>query len=45
MKTKLKSVSINDWLIDIEENGDDGTGHCDYAEIICDVCKAIEDED
>ncbi len=31
-------MNIKDWLIDSQLNGDDGTGHCDYEETICDFC-------
>ena len=27
-----QTKSIDDWLTDIQENGDDGTGYLDYAE-------------
>jgi hypothetical protein len=33
-------MMIDDWLTDIQENGDDGTGHCDDVEIVCDYCEA-----
>jgi hypothetical protein len=30
--------SVREWLLDIQLNGDDGTGHCDYEDSICDEC-------
>jgi len=40
MINKKSTITIDDWLTDIQENGDDGTGHCDYAEVTCDYCEA-----
>jgi hypothetical protein len=35
MINKKSTITIDDWLTDIQENGDDGTGHCDALEIVC----------
>ena len=32
MINKKSTITIDDWLTDIQENGDDGTGYLDYAE-------------
>jgi len=32
-------MDIKNWLIDLQLNGDDGTGHCDYVDVVCDDCK------
>ena len=31
-------MDIDNWLIDLQLNGDDGTGHCDYVDVVCDFC-------
>ena len=30
--------TLNEWLIDNQEEGDDGTGHCDYQTVMCGDC-------
>jgi hypothetical protein len=30
---------MKEWLLDRQENGDDGTGHCDYRDEICPECE------
>lgn len=39
--------SFNDWLIYLQTHGDDGTGHCDYQETLCDECikAGVENND
>ena len=29
-------MDMNNWVIDLQLNGDDGTGHCDYVDVVCD---------
>lgn len=31
-------ATMKEWLLDNQENGDDGTGHCDYQEVVCGDC-------
>jgi len=33
--------TLKEWLIDNQENGDDGTGHCDYKQIDCEDCRVV----
>ena len=35
----MSKLSRKEWLEDLQENGDDGTGHCDYEPEMCDQCK------
>jgi len=35
--------TLKEWLIDNQENGDDGTGYCDYEQIGCEECVVMED--
>lgn len=37
--------TLKEWLIDNQENGDDGTGHCDYKEVVCEECGYEHDEE
>jgi hypothetical protein len=31
-------MTLKEWLIDNQTNGDDGTGHCDYQQVMCGDC-------
>ena len=35
----MPKLTIKEWVEDRQENGDDGTGHCDYKPEMCDYCK------
>jgi hypothetical protein len=32
-------TTLKEWLDDIRENGDDGTGHCDFSDETCPACQ------
>jgi hypothetical protein len=34
--------TLKEWLEYLQENGDDGTGHCDYAPSLCKDCELNE---
>jgi hypothetical protein len=31
-------AAMKEWLLELQEQGDDGTGHCDYAPVLCGDC-------
>jgi hypothetical protein len=31
-------ATMKEWLLELQEQGDDGTGHCDYAPVLCGDC-------
>ena len=35
---KLGREAMALWLLDLQEQGDDGTGHCDYSPVLCGDC-------